>query len=105
MSVRQAISCATRGEVATAGNVTATKLHDGSVAIIGYGHAVYAVVTDPPSTVLFTGWDGYSPTTSKHMNVIRDEVPDNQLEFSDAQPKTEDILCLCELRTFDVAKP
>lgn len=114
MRVDEAIRKATLGKRGHAENVTAIKIQGGdtisafigtdAVAIIGYGHAVYAVVYDPPETVLFTGWDGYSNTTSTHMNTIRSEVPDGVLEEVDAQPKTDDLLSLDELRTFDVVE-
>lgn len=42
---------------------------EGIPAIIGYDWAVYSVYVKD-SVVVFTGWRGYSPTTTKHINLL-----------------------------------
>lgn len=39
--------------------------------IVGYGHAIYARRKPNGNIILYDGWYGYSPTTSRHLNLIR----------------------------------
>jgi len=57
---------------------------DGATVLWGYGWAVYAFRTPNGKVFKFNGWDGYSATTTKHMNLIygakvteMDEAPES----------------------------
>lgn len=64
---------------------------DGSTVLWGYGWAVYAFRTPRGNVYKFTGWEGYSPTTTQHMNLIKGakvteirESPESIREAQDA---------------------
>lgn len=42
-------------------------------ALLGYGHAVYSIKVED-TVFLFTGWNGRSTTTSKHLTQIENKV-------------------------------
>lgn len=58
-------------------NIELKDYNDEITLIIGYGHAVYGLKYRNCITV-FTGWRGYSTTTSKHLTQIKDVVKQDE---------------------------
>jgi hypothetical protein len=57
-------------ETGKANRMEIEKADDGSTVLWGYGWAVYALRTPRGNVFKFTGWNGYSPTTTSHMSLI-----------------------------------
>lgn len=60
-----------RGFGQGASNRMEIKKDGNETVIVGYGHAIYARRKPNGSIILYDGWYGYSPTTSRQLNLIR----------------------------------
>lgn len=61
-------------------------------ALIGYGRAVYALNDHQTDQItVFGGWQGYSTTTSTHLNMIRHNTPELLLVEDDRQMTVKDL--------------
>jgi hypothetical protein len=55
--------------------------------IVGYNWAMYAGRTSEGSVVVFTGWHGYSNSTSKQMGQVKGGIGYDNFRESDVAPK------------------